>query len=475
MRLWLKLPRQNFVAGEYVPLEVGLRNDGQAPISVPTPFDQRNWQPAYSLRRPSDVAEVRFSARSANLRNADPQPPPEQAILVELAPGAEIVNEVPLQKWADLRAEGEYRLAARLEWNGLAAAADPVAFRIERARVAGAQLVRDERGPRVVWIEAEGEQPRLVEQVFGTQPTFPGEVPTHVARVIGTVPAGAAEPFSPAARSSLAEAMNFWRGWREPTAVAVATADHGTVLRLPVRSDARVVQDPWVAKSGELDVLVREGSRFRDLRFLNPAAGAPREAWSIEVQGEVFEAAAVERLDRSGRRHAAAVSAVDGGVVLWKFFADPAGPGKLEQVRAGEALPLAASRIALEAAESGSCRAAVVYSRLVRRPRSAPALLLMLLEASFGADGEPHGAPVLTDLVEPGDVPPVAAACCFHQDRVVFAALLADGRLLHNAGGSGAQKLPGRPLVPLQLLSFHRDVQVLVVPEQGGPQFVPLR
>jgi len=101
--------------------------------------------------------------------------------------------------------------------------------------------------------------------------------------------------------------------------------------------------------------------------------------------------------------------------------------------------------------------------------------LLMLLEASFGADGEPRGAPELTDLIEPGDVPPVAAACCFHQDRVVFAALLADGRLLHNAGGSGAQKLPGRPLVPLQLLSFHRDVQVLVLPEQGGPQFVPLR
>jgi hypothetical protein len=442
---------------------------------VPTPFDQRNWQPAYSLRRPSDVAETRFSARSANLRNADPQPPPEQAILVELAPGAEIVNEVPLQKWADLRAEGEYRLAARLEWNGLAAAADPVAFRIERARVAGAQLVGDERGPRVVWIEAEGEQPRLVEQVFGTQPTFPGEVPTHVVRVIGTVPAGAAEPFSPAARSSLAEAPDFWRGWREALAVAVATVDHGTVLRLPVRSDAHIVQEPWMSRTGELDVLVREGNRFRDLRFVNPAAGAPREAWSTEVPGEVFEAAAEERLDRNGRRHAAALCAVEGGVVLWKFFADPAAPGKPQQVRAGEALPLAGSRIALDPAENGSCKAAVVYQRVVRRPRSAPSVMLTLLEAAFGANGEPSGAPALTDLVEPGDVPPVAAACCFHQDRVVFAALLADGRLLHNAGGSGAQRVTGRPLVPLQLLSFHRDVHVFVLPERGGPQFVPLR
>jgi len=244
---------------------------------------------------------------------------------------------------------------------------------------------------------------------------------------------------------------------------------------LPVRSDARVVQEPWMAKSGDLDVLVREGNRFRDLRFVSPAAGAPCEAWSIEVPGEVFEAAAVERLDRNGRRHVAAVAAVDVGVVLWKFFADPSAPGKLQQVRAGEAQPLPESRIALDPAENGSCRAAVVYQRFVRRPRSAPALVLTLLEAAFGANGEPSGAPVLTDLIEPGDVPPVAAACCFHEDRVVFAALLADGRLLHNAGGSGGHGVSGRPVVPLQLLSFHRDVHVLVVPEQGGPQFIPLR
>jgi hypothetical protein len=314
----------------------------------------------------------------------------------------------------------------------------------------------------------------LVEQIFGTQPTFPGEVPTHVVRVIGTVPAGAADPFSPPTRSSIVEGMHFWRGWREPEAIAAATADHATVVRLPVRSDAHVLQVPWKGKSGELDVLVREANRFRLLRFVKPAAGTPREVWSTEVPGEVFDAAAAERLDRTGRRHAAAVCAVDGGVVLWKFFADAAGPGKLEQVRAGEALPLPGSLVALEPAENGSCRAAVVYSRLVRRPRAAPSVLLMLLEASFAANGEPSGAPVLTDLVEP-DVPPIAAACCFHEDRVVFAALLADGRLLHNAGGSGVQKVPGRPTVPLQLLSFHRDVHVFVVPERGGPQFVPLR
>jgi hypothetical protein len=475
MRLWLKLPRQDFVAGESVPLQVGLRNDGQTAISVPTPFDQRNWQPAYSLRRLPDATEVRFSARSASLRGADPQPSAEHAILIELPPGAEIVKDVPLQKWADLRAEGEYRLAARLEWNGLVAAADPVAFRIERARVGGAQLVLDEEGPRMLWIEADGDRPRLIEHFYGTHPTFPGEVRRQVVRVVGAVPAGAAEPFSPAARSSPAEALNFWRGWVEPAAVAVATADHATILRLPVRSDAHSVQDPWMSPSGELDVLVREGSRLRVLRYPKPSAGAPREAWSAAVPGEVFEAAAAERLDRSGRRHAAAVSAIDGGVVVWKLFADAAGPGKLEQVRAGEALPLAGSRIALDPAENGSCRAAVVYQRVLRRPGNVRALMLTLLQAGFGANGEPDGAPKLTDLVEPGEVPAVAAACCFHQDRMVFAALLADGRLLHNAGGSGVQTIAGRTLVPLQLLSFGRDVHVLIVPEQGGPQFVPLR
>jgi hypothetical protein len=474
MRLWLKLPRQSFIAGEYVPLQVGLRNDGPAAVSVPTPFDNRNWQPAYSIWGPRDAAEVRFTARSKSMPTADPQPPAEQAILMDLAPGAEVVDEIPLQRWADLRSEGEYRLAARLDWNGLAATSEPVTFRIERAPVAGAQVVVDERGPRAVWIEAEGDPPRLVEQLFGTQPTFPGEVPTHVVRVIGTVPAGAGEPFSPSTRSSIAEGMHFWRGWREPEAIAAATADHATVLRWPVPSDTHVVQVPWKSKTGELDVLVRERNRFRLLRFVKPAAGTPREVWSTEVPGEVFETAAAERIDRTGRRHAAAVCAVDGGVVLCKFFADPDAAGKLFEVRAGDAAPLQGSLVALDPAENGSCRAAVVYGRLVRRPRSAPALLLMLLEAAFGANGEPSVAPVLTDLVEP-DVPPVAAACCFHEDRVVYAALLSDGRLLHNAGGSGVQNLPGRPLVPLQLLSFHRDVHVFLVPERGGPQFVPLR
>jgi hypothetical protein len=418
---------------------------------------------------------VRFTARSANLRDADPRPPPEHAILIELAPGSEIVKEIPLQSWTDLRAEGDYRLAARLEWNGLEATADPVAFHIDKARVAGAQLVLDEASPRVVWIEAERDQPRLVEQVFRNRPTFPGEVPLHVSRVIGNVPRDAAEPFSPAARSSLEEAMNFWRGWREPTALAAATADHATVLRFPVGDEARVVQSPFMSASGELDLLVCEKNRLRLLRFPAGAAVAPREAWAVEVPGEVSEAAAAERIDRKGRRHAAAVSTVDRGVVLFKLFADPDAPGSLAQVRAGEALPLPGSRVALDPAEDGSCRAAVVYQRMAKRPGGRPEPVLTLLEASFGPDGAPRGAPQLTDVAQFGDLPPLAAACCFHAGRAIFAALLADGMLVHNAGGSGAMKLTAQPLIPLQLLSFDRDAHVLVLPGQGAPQFMPLR
>jgi hypothetical protein len=221
--------------------------------------------------------------------------------------------------------------------------------------------------------------------------------------------------------------------------------------------------------------LVRERNRLRLLRFPPGAAGAPREAWSAELPGQVSEAAAAARIDRKGRRHAAAVSAVERGVVLLKLFADPDASGSIAQVRAGEALPLPGSRIALDPAEDGSCRAAVVYQRLAKRPGGRPEPVLTLLEASFGPDGAPRGAPELTDVAQFGDLPPLAAACCFHAGRAVFAALLADGTLVHNAGGSGAMKLTLQPITPLQLLSFDRDTHLLVLPGQGAPQFIPLR
>ncbi len=473
MEIELGLPKSGFLAGEDLTLQVTVRNTGAAPVRLPDPFHSFNWQPTYTVRGPGHPAGKTFSFRSAVMTSAAPTGDEAKAPMIELAPGASASSGVPLHQWVPLGVAGRYTVSAHLAWKGLDASSQPVAFEIEQPVPAGLQLVVDEQGSRALWLHRGATRSLLVEQHFQEREAMPGVVRTHVQVVVAEAPLAATTPFSPPSHAAAAEMLHFWRGYRDAAGL-VALAPEGPV-RWPLPEDGLLVQEPFLLPGGELDALSVRG---RSLSFarLPPAGGpAPRELWTLSLEEPPLELVSAERIDRRGGRRLAFSSSVQGGVHLSLLELAATQPAPPQHVRAGEALPLPASRPALRLDPEGGARVALVYQRTARRLVGLPLSLVTLLEAQFGPDGAPAGPPVLTDLGEPPGVPVGAVAALPEPGGSIWAVLLADGRVWHSRAPQRPQRLPGAALLPLQLLLRGERAYLLVLPPQGGPVLIALQ
>jgi len=446
LQISLGVARELSVSGEDVSLRISLSNTGVRAVRIPTPFDNRNWEPKYVVRGPG--GKRTFSAREVALPHSVGNPPRSQAVLVDLGPGEKLEGEVPLHRMADLRAPGKYAVAVRLRWGKLEAASREVAFRVEPARIRGATLVQDPDGVRVLWLQA-GESGLLMEQLFLKSAAEPVGLRTHLLRRVAAAPAAATWPFATPFSESMAEALHYWRGFREPGALVAVGAGELTV-RMPVADGALVAQNAFLAPDGAVEVAVVDGQALS-------LVGAGGTSWTLELPQAVSAMAAAERLDRKGGRKIALLAAVQDGLEL--SLVDATARERRAAARAEATAPLAGSRLALHVAEDGSSRAATLVSRGGKAA---------LLQARFDPGGAPIGGVTVEDV--PGlDALPAAAAIAFRPSgEVTWAALLPSGAVVSSASRA-ARRVSGAVLVPMQLHAGERSLYVLVQPADGAP------
>jgi hypothetical protein len=455
LQLSLGLAKQRFVSGEYVSLRVSLRNPGAAEVRIPTPFDNRNWQPEYVVRGPGGTHTS--NPRLAALPYARPNPPRSQAVLATIAPGGALEGEIPLHRLADLQSPGEYGVSLRLRWGAVRAASPEVAFRVEAVRLRGAALIEDAQGPRILWLQA-GDPGALMEEVLFPSVEARGELAIHLLRTVASAHSAATAPFGAPTRPSLSEALHFWVGFREPGALVVMQPGR-EALRVPVPDGALVAQDPFVTLEGDLDLAMADG---RALSLVRLSVERPSARWRLELPEAAAAIAASERLDRKGGRRIAVLAVSRGGLEM--SVVDAAAPKRRNPARADDAVAIAGSRIALRIDDSGASRAAVLVLR-----RGA----LALFDARFDASGDPVGPPRVADLVDLGESPVAAAATFRPSGEIAWVALLASGALVHSLARTPGP-LAGVPIAPLQLYAREASLYLLVQPAVGAPRLQQL-
>jgi hypothetical protein len=447
LEISLGFARELYLSGEDVSLRISLRNTGPRPIRVPTPFDNRNWQPKYVLRGPKGTRT--FSARDVALPNAVRNPPLSEAVLVDLAPGEKLEGEIPLHHFADLRAAGKYAVAVRLRWEVLDAASKELAFRVEPARIRGAALVADLRGPRLLWLHAGGSA-ALMEQLF--VPTVEG-LRVHFVQRVAAASAAATAPFGSPMGAGVPEPGHYWRGFREPGAL-VAFGPKGTVARIPVADGALVAQNAFGRRDGGVEVAVADG---RTLSLL----GASGASWTMELPHAASAIAATGRPDGKGGRRIAVLAAVQDDLELSLF--DTAAQQHRAPTRAQGAAILAGSRLALYIAEDGSSEAATLVTRGGK---------VALLRARF--DPRALADEVSVDDLAGLDASPAASAVAFRPSgEVAWAALLPSGAIASSVSTSVA-RVSGMVLVPMQVHATQEKLYVLVQPAGTAPTLHPL-
>jgi len=295
MKFELILPRELYLTGENISVDVRLTNTGQAAVDAPRLVARENAQPVYTLRGPSYPNGVSFNFRDSRPGAASVPPPAPSTYRV--LPGAHMETGFNLTEIQALNAPGEYTLSARIDWEGWSAEAAPVKFRVEKAKFVEASLgmdvySRSARSLRAVWIGESSGRRFLGESFFYENRPDLGEMKLSETRIIRQIGPKGADPFCPWVNYDRMSAPKFWHGWREGAILYAFSDDEQAPRRFDMRSDkARIVHPALMSESGELDVLVLDGNRktLRMVRFPAQPEGenSAAAAWTAELPEEV--------------------------------------------------------------------------------------------------------------------------------------------------------------------------------------------
>ncbi|NMO17212.1 hypothetical protein HPC49_13155 [Pyxidicoccus fallax] len=481
MKLELQLPKDRFLAGESIDVDLRLTNTGPSSVEAPLLKDEANDFPVYTLTGPGFPQGETFSYRSVKWKEPGSVPPATSPMVRSVRPGSSLAGGFRLQEWKPLDQPGRYTLQARIEWKGWTASSDPVSFTLEPAASMGAGLGVDagvaRRGPlRLVWLTQAAEGRALGQTlVYEKRPDL-GEVKHSGAQTLRQVGPRATEPFIPWANFDPAEGLWGWHGWRE----------EGTLLALPIGAEtpqsfdlgspaARLVRPALMAApSGDLDqfVLSEDGRELRWVRFSFPSgegtASAPTVRWKHVLPAPALAArAALGTVAQGGSRRVALVSEEGGALVLHLVdVGDGSGPARVRSARVPQGHALRASEPGIGIDDQGGTRVAVVFST------DAAGTRLALAEAVFPSDA--GGVPTA------GETP---LASLDKGERVAEAAvvygvpgpqaphglvLLEGGDALSVASPERRFRLPSPPALPLTPLRLNTTTYVVLVDPQKG-------
>jgi hypothetical protein len=292
MKLELVLPRDLFLTGENVTIDVRLTNTGTAAVDAPTLDSPSNAQPVYRLQGPSYPDGVSFNFRDSR-PGAGSVPSPEPS-LHRLSPSATMETGFVLNSMKPVSEPGEYIIGARIDWGGWSAEAAPVRFRVEKVKYLESSLgidmySRSVRTVRAVWI-AEGAGGRLLGESFlyEKRPDL-GEISVAGTRIIRAIGAKASNPFCPWVNFDRTSASKFWHGWQEGAGLVAFSDDESEPRIFDMGSSkAHIVQPTFMSRSGDLEVLVLAENRrtLRLIRFPSQTERSPAVAWTVELPEE---------------------------------------------------------------------------------------------------------------------------------------------------------------------------------------------
>ena len=222
MKLELTLPRDLYLTGEKVDVDIELTNTGKTAVDAPTLATKGNTQPVYHLQGPAYPNGVSFNFHDIHPVSEETRAPAAEPATHRLEAGATMATGFGLTSIKPITEPGEYTLSAKIDAEGWSAQAPPVKFRVEKARFLESSLGVDvnpnsARTMRAVWIAESGGGRMLGETFLYEKRPDLGEVIVTGTRIISKIGARSTNPFVPWTNYDRISAPKFWHGWRDPS------------------------------------------------------------------------------------------------------------------------------------------------------------------------------------------------------------------------------------------------------------------
>lgn len=471
MLIEVSFARDRYALGEDVPMRVSLTNDGDAPVTVPDPFSAPNWQPVYTVWRDGE-APRRVSFRSA--RFDDPRDPPEDGVpeLVTLAPGETREDDVPFRDWAHLDAPGRWHVVASLAWEGISAQSpealmevipfDPLSLSIGidlGARTAG--------DPWVSWLIGDPAGCVMGQTVFHeTRPDL-GEIERRSGDALYPLRASVVAVYSPWTTYDRAEELTFWRAWRDGQFLAAMEVMQATPHWHDLGEGGAVIHPVVMSRGGALLACVKTpGGGLSAVRF---TTGGVSTVDGPALPGGLHTARVVPDPRDEGASFFAAALCEDPEGSACGLIARFDGPSLAWDAPVlfsnNDLIPLPRSVIGVSVAD-GAPRAGFMARTRARGT---------LARVEVSSDGT---VAVAEDLGAMDDLPWATAVAYGLSSGAAAQAhwvVLPTPDTAFSSRGDTPFGLPGRPLMPIELLPISQSLYLGVRDARDGLSFHALR
>ncbi len=479
----LKFDKAKFLIAEDINLTVSLTNHRSEPVEIPTPFHSDNWQPVYTVTGPG-ISRT-FSFRSIALKDTRTEPEGIEPVLVKLAPGQTLEDQVPLQSWLHLAEPGEYTIVAKLDWKGISVQSEPVGFALVKAVPVSLSVgvdvnVARTMGEWVEWLVPSGTGRQVYTALF--QRAHVGVSGYEPFSVTGLAMAGATatDMLSPWTNYNRQEELTKWRAWREGAELLALANGFSTPQRLDLGVTPRALVRPALMTSdGLLDVFALSGSGSELLLARFPAPNwsgepdPPRIMWRTPLPKGVVAARCALGSQAAGNPKRVVVVSQDGSELVLSHLDTGEGshPGAWASVKVpGFAMPNTEPGVRID--DQGVTHVAVVFE--VDRARRE----LGIVDASFAAGGGIMRAPDIKLIGTLESAPKasvasytIAAGAAIRRD---WAVLEENGLVLHSQG-SGRLLRPRNTLaIPLEMVCLTSASYLLSTDANGSPVFTLL-
>jgi hypothetical protein len=460
-----------------------LHNNGSAAVTVPNPFDNRNWQPVFQVKGPSYPRGFAFTLRTIATDDKRLEPTGLQPAMVTIQAGQTISSDLPFHSYLKLSEPGEYEITARYHWGGGDATAPSARFRIRPLSIVAASLAADIGGGggtpfSALVLQDGGGSKTLYEEFFVEDRPDLGEIFTDSLLPQREIGPAAARVYSPWANFDRSGVPYNWQVWTEGGrlfAEAVLAAEPQSYDI----GDAAVLRPPLMGTKGDLEVfaLANGGSELQWIHFSAPDMhGVESRPPLLEWRAPLTPAAQSGRCTlappNSGGSWHVVLAAQSGSSVSLHYVnsAMASGKGAPVTLEIPQAHLLPANEPAVQAIDASDVEVAV----LVQRDRDL-AIARVKIDATALIAGEVR---VTTLGQAPGTVR--AAATVFSLDprrarQLSWMVLMRDGRALTSSSPKKPYALERPVMVPLELLPVSAYTYLLTIARDGLPELMPMR
>jgi hypothetical protein len=258
----MRVEHDRVIAGGSVKVELLIRNNRNVPVDLPNPMVVASGEPTYKLKRP-DGQTISFKPNTIQQG-----PPPKRIQPLTIPPHVTWAGSLFVERYDPLRAEGEYQLAATLEWADVHAVASPVVFFVTRAELSGLTISgsygEDESALALLIQQNKGERSAIFQGIDVNEFEY------------GRMDIGDIKPLGPVPREARALLPTFSNSARPYVGYAIAVADGGAGLQIydSVASATLSVSAPAPVRAG-LRALVTwdQSARHTDIGLFAVLAG----------------------------------------------------------------------------------------------------------------------------------------------------------------------------------------------------------